>query len=325
MTAISHITCIGEVLVDFLSTKRTVDISRAPGFLKFAGGASANVAVGLAKLGIRSAFVGAVGDDSFGKFLGRQLQHHHVEISGLKFMKGFRTRLAFISLNRTGEREFEFWERHPADCQLKQSDIHMKKLLQSDIVHISSFLLLQEPSRSTALSIADTLTRKRRVVSFDPNLRLSLWDSHEIARRLHLEMIERCSILKMNETEALFLTRKKTLSAAVKALSLCGPQLIVVTMGKTGCLFWSKFGFSFVKGFHVQTVDTTGCGDGFLSGLLSGIVQSKKTLERLSLAELYMICRYANAVGAMTASKRGAIDALPSFTQVRKFLNTHHS
>src|SRR5271169_3321485 len=180
----STISCIGEVLVDFLSTKRGSILSQTPGFLKTAGGAAANVAVGVAKQGMRSAFIGATGDDPFGRFLRDRLQQERVDISGLLFMKEYKTRLAFVSFSPAGEREFEFWERDPADVHLKIFDIDMKKLLRSEIVHISSFLLLQEPSRSTAISIAKKLKRNRVPVSIDPNLRLALWSSYDTARRV---------------------------------------------------------------------------------------------------------------------------------------------
>src|ERR1041385_262704 len=183
MKTIPDITCIGEVLIDFISTKKGVTLSDVPGFVKCAGGAAANVAVGLAKLGILSAFVGKVGNDPFGKFLHRQLREEGVDVSGLRTTQDYNTRLAFVSLSKSSERDFKFWEQHPAVEQLQLSDVNPDRLRKSKIVHISSFLLLNEPARSTALRIARRLKQKRCDISFDPNLRLSLWKSHMEARK----------------------------------------------------------------------------------------------------------------------------------------------
>ncbi len=319
------ISCVGEVLVDFLSTKRGTTLSGTSGFVKTAGGAAANVAVGIAKQGIRSAFIGVTGNDPFGQFLRDRLRRERVDISGLRLMKEWKTRLAFVSFTQSGERKFEFWERDPADVHLSDTDIDMNELFRSEIVHISSFLLLQDPSRSTAFSVAKQLKRNGCTVSFDPNLRPALWSSQETARKIHIDMIRQCAILKLNETEALFLTKTKNLSSAIKKLSAIGPDIIVVTMGKTGCLCWSQGGIVLVPGFAVHTVDTTGCGDAFLASLLCGIVRSKKQSNKLSLSELTQICLIANAAGAITSMRSGAIDALPRYAEIIKFLKSHHS
>lgn len=325
MKTVAKVSCIGELLVDFISIKSGVDLVGAPGFMKFAGGACANVAVGLAKLGIRSAFVGKVGNDSFGKFLRDQLQQAGVDTSGLRFDEDHKTRLAFVSLTNSGERDFAFWEQHPADEQLHLSDININQIAKSTIVHISSFLLLNEPSRSTALQIAKEVRRCGCEVSFDPNLRLSLLKSHAEAKRFLLQMVKLSTMLRLNEEEARFLTDSRNLQTAAIKLCSLGPSLVVVTLGSKGCYFHTPQSSSFVDGFNVKAVDTTGCGDGFLAGFLSGIVNACCHLRELSTDALYSICNFGNAVGALTATKRGVISALPSSSQVRKFLSAQRT
>src|SRR5579862_2337949 len=136
-----RVTCIGEAIVDFVSTKRGAALSDAPEFLKCAGGAAANVAVGLAKLGVESNFIGKVGDDPFGRFVAQELRSHGVDISGVSYDAEHKTRLAFIALSKSGERSFEFWERDPADEHLTAADLSPAKIAKSTVVHISSFLL----------------------------------------------------------------------------------------------------------------------------------------------------------------------------------------
>ncbi|HEV8539493.1 MAG TPA: carbohydrate kinase [Bacteroidota bacterium] len=322
MKQTADVTCVGEALVDFVSMQTGTTLVGASEFLKSAGGAAANVAVGVAKLGARSAFVGWVGRDSFGDFLHRELKNAKVDIAGLRHHPQHKTRLAFVALRRSGERFFEFWERQPADARLTIRDVRLGRISSSRIVHLSSFLLLDEPARSTVLQLAEILRKKEVCISFDPNLRLSLWKSRRLAKELHLELIRRCTILRLNEEEALFLSGMKSLSAAASKLKQVGPEIVVVTLGASGCYFRTESTTANVPGFDVKVVDTTGCGDAFLAGLLYGLAGYPGILRSLSRDELIRICRFANAVGALTAMKNGVFPALPGLAKVRHFMST---
>ncbi len=314
-----HITCLGEGFVDFISTKNGVSLSAAPGFAKRAGGACANVAAGVAKLGVGSAFAGNVGDDSFGHFLRNELAKAGVDVAGIRFDRMHKTRLAFVSLAKSGERDFEFRGHHPADEHLNLRNVQINKLARSAIVHIGSFLLLREPSRSTAMRVAAALIQKKCMISFDPNLRLSLWNSRSEARRLNLAMAAQATILRLNQEEALFLAGRKNIDSAVRELSALGPSIVVATMGKEGCYVRTGKGSTYVKGFKVRSIDTTGCGDAFFAAFLAAIAKNPSTPIPLEL--LYSMCRYANAAGALTATKLGAMAAMPTARQVDKFLS----
>jgi len=323
MTAAPTVTCIGELIVDFISTNAGVALQEAALFRRCAGGAPANVAVGLARLGVRSAFVGKVGNDAFGKFLVKELQHARVDANGIALDSVHNTRLAFIALSKSGEREFEFWEKSPADEQLRRSDIDVMKIRKSKIVHVSSFLLLKEPSRSTAFSVAHYCSRSGCCVSFDPNLRRSLWASLTEARRVMLKMVSFSTILRLNAEEAYFLTRKRGVETAARALRSLGPSLVIITSGKKGCYIQSGKGETFADGFSIRAVDTTGCGDAFLAGFLSALAKSRTNPEEMQEPELQTIGRFANAVGALTAMKHGVIPSLPTLADVHNFLKAH--
>ncbi|MEE9288022.1 MAG: PfkB family carbohydrate kinase [Bacteroidota bacterium] len=320
MKVVPEVTCIGELMVDFVSIKAGVSLAESSGFFKFAGGAPANVAVGLARLGTKAAFVGKVGNDSFGKFLGGQLRREGVDVRGLCYDKRYKTRLAFVSLTKSGERDFEFWEQRPADEQLENSDVDVDRIAASKIVHISSFSLLSNPARSTVLRAAIDVGQRGCAVSFDPNLRLSLWKSPRVARMQAQQVVKLSTILRLNEEEARFLTGKQKLQTAAEKLLSTGPKIVVVTLGGDGCFFQTANHSGFVKGFTVKEVDTTGCGDGFLAGFLHGIARTTKKLKELSAKDLQSICQYANAVGALTATRRGGISALPNSHETGKFL-----
>jgi fructokinase len=323
MTTGQTVTCIGELIVDFISTSAGVALQEAVSFQRCAGGAAANVAVGLARLGVQSAFVGKVGNDAFGRFLLKELQGARVDTKEIVLDAKHKTRLAFVSLDKSGERKFEFWEKHPADEHLRQSDIDRERIRKSTIVHMSSFLLLNEPSRSTAFAIAQYCSRAGCSVSFDPNLRHSLWDSPAEARRVMLKMVSFTRILRLNTEEAYFLTTKRSSEAAARYLRSLGPSIVVITRGHKGCYLQTGSAATFVDGFSVRAVDTTGCGDAFLAGLLSALAKSRRKPEEMNELELRKIGRFANAAGALTAMKYGVIPALPTLANVRKFLKAH--
>jgi fructokinase len=317
MSAKRNVTCVGELIADLYTD------TDGSSFRPSGGGAAANVAVGLAKLGVPSAFAGKVGDDSFGRFLVKELRKARVDARGIVIDPEHRTRLAFVRVAASGARVFEFWEKHPADEQLRQSDINQDAIRRSAIVHISSFLLRHEPSRSAALSLARARSRSGGILSFDPNVRLPLWPSAAEARRILLRMVSYATVLRLNAEEATLLTQKRNFEAAARDLQAFGPPLVVITMGAGGCYLLSGATGIFVDGFPVRAVDTTGCGDAFLAGLLAGLYRSRAKPEALSEAQLRSLGRFANAAGALTALKRGVFPALPTLARVRAFLKAH--
>jgi fructokinase len=315
-----EITSVGEALIDLVSETPSTDLSTALRFVKHAGGAPANVAVGLSMLGVRTSFLGKVGKDQFGKFLRAELNAYGVDTRWLTDDPLHKTRLAFVSLTDQGGRAFDFWEQDPADQHLNRSDMDIDAVCASRIINISAFLLLHPPTRKTALALAAYAMKKGCIVCFDPNIRLSLWTNPREAIRVYKEMIRSTAILRLNNEEAELLTGKKGYRAASKKLLSMGPKLVVITNDKKGCFYATKAVTGSVKGFTVDAVDTTGCGDGFLAGLLSGIIKSKSEPEDLTSEELTGICTTANAVGALVATRRGAIPAMPTAKQVRAFI-----
>jgi sugar/nucleoside kinase (ribokinase family) len=316
---------VGEVIVDFVSARAGTTLSEAPGFTKHAGGAAANVAVGLAKLGIRAAFIGRVGRDPFGHFLTSELRKHGVNTARVRIDDSHRTRLAFVSRTRSGGRDFAFWESSPADEQLRSSDVDFSRIARSGIVHIGSFPLLNEPARSAAFRIAEKVLRLGSIVSFDPNIRLSLWRSPGEARRNLLKMAGLASVLRLNDEEAYFLTGSRRYTHAALKLLARGPVLVAITLGARGSYLRTNLHSAFVRGFKVPVVDTTGCGDSFLAALLFGILKNRTRIPNFSESTLESICRYANAAGALTATRPGVISALPSRRQVERFLAANGS
>lgn len=323
MNKTPYVACVGELIVDFISTTNGVTLERAPAFGKLPGGACANVAVGIARLGVASSFFGKVGSDSFGRFLVNELRRRKVDTRGLVFDGVHKTRLAFVSKTRSGERDFEFWEEHPADEQLRKKDVLLARITGAAVVHLSSFLLLREPSRSTVFGIARAARREGCTVSFDPNIRFSVWPSRAEARSVLMKMTRLCSILRLNEEEACFLSGRRSVDAAATWLLERGPELVAITLGSNGAMIATNGARVREAGIRVKAVDTTGCGDAFLAGVLSElawVVNRAATISRLSPAELRRICAFGNAAGAITAMREGGIPALPDRRSVLRCL-----
>ncbi len=309
---------LGELLIDFVPTVSGVTLVEAPAFKKAPGGAPANVAAGLAKLGVSSAFLGKVGDDAFGRFLKGTLDEVGVDTSGLVFSQEARTALAFVSLRADGEREFMFYRHPSADMLYTPEEVATDLIASAKIFHFGSISLITEPSRSATLAAINAAHANGLLVSYDPNLRLALWPDAGAARAGMLSVWRLADLIKVSEEELVFLTGLAGMDEAVEQLWHDRLQLLVVTLGKGGCRYYTKNYRGTVPGFTVEAVDTTGAGDGFVAGLLFGLLNHPDDWQEET--QLREICRLANAVGALTTTRRGAIPALPTLGQVQQFL-----
>ncbi len=307
------IVAFGELLIDFVALESGVTVGEASGFQKAPGGAPANVAVAVARLGVPAAFIGQVGDDPFGHFLAGVLENDGVDIEGLQFSDRARTALAFVSLQADGERSFMFYRHPSADMLMTPDDVRFDVIDRAKVFHYGSITMISEPSRSALLAALRYAKENGKLISYDPNLRLSLWSSEEAAREGMLMGMDFAHVLKVSDEELDFLTGDE----GVEALWRDDMQLILVTHGKGGVTAFTRQHSVHVPGFEVQAVDTTGAGDGFVSGLLVKLYEAGGIPENLEGA-----LRFANAVGALTTTKRGAIPALPTRDAVEKLVGS---
>lgn len=300
---------MGELLIDFVALEDGVTVGDASGFQKAPGGAPANVAVAVARLGMASAFIGQVGDDPFGHFLADVLQSESVNVDGLRYSADARTMLAFVSLADEGERSFMFYRHPSADMLMTPEDVDIEVIMRHDVFHFGSITLINEPSRSATLHAARTAQQAGKLISYDPNLRRALWSSDEEARAGMLMGFDWAHIVKVSEEEVEFLTGTDDASALMRPHT----RLICVTRGRLGAEVILADGRRFEHGgYRVTSVDTTGAGDSFIAGFLVAY------LEQVAQDEIdyEAILAFANAVGALTTTHRGAIPALPNRSQI---------
>ena len=314
----TDVVCLGELLIDFVPTISGVSLIEAPGFKKAPGGAPANVAAGLAKLGLSAAFLGKVGDDAFGQFLKQTLDDVGVDTQGVVFSHEARTALAFVSLQTDGERDFMFYRHPSADMLYAPEEVDFDLVKSARMFHFGSISLISEPSRSATLAALKAARDKGVWISYDPNLRLALWPDPEAARAGMMSVWEQADLIKVSEDELGFLTGEDDVDDAVKALWHDGLRLMVVTFGSHGCRYYHPQFKGNVPGFEVESIDATGAGDGFVAGLLSGLLRTPAAWD--DEKQLIRVCHFANAVGALTTTRRGAIPALPTQKEVNSFL-----
>ncbi|MDE0485279.1 MAG: PfkB family carbohydrate kinase [Candidatus Poribacteria bacterium] len=311
--------CIGELLIDFISTTPDVTLAEAPGFVKAPGGAPANVAVGLAKLGIEAGFIGKVGADPFGDFLTETLQRNNVNTTYLIAGEASRTTLAFVATRSDGMKDITFY-RHPgADIQLSPDEIDADYIQSAELFHYGSVSLSHSPTREATLKAIQCAKSAGAFISYDPNLRLMLWDNADDAKHWIWEVMPYADVVKISEEEWEFVTGDVELESGIEQILGLGVKLLVVTLGERGCYYTNGNVEGSVDGFTVEVVDTLGAGDAFVAAMLTQLMQHAD-LTSLKNDQLGAIMRYANAAGALATQKVGVIPALPTHLDVEQFL-----
>ena len=303
--------CIGELLIDFVAENQGSDLSKAKEFTKKAGGAPANVACAISKLGAKSIFIGCVGDDPFGTFLLNILEDANVDISLAQKSETFTT-LAFVSIDADGERDFVF--SRGADKELKY-DPSIKNDFKGNMVHFGAATALLGGNLEDAYGryFFDALTQNS-FISFDPNYRVDLWkNKEELFIKKCMPFVQKSHLCKFSLEEAQLLSGKTDLTEACDALHEIGTETIVITLGGEGTLLSSPKYKKTIPSISVTPIDTTGAGDAFIGCLLKQISTSTNFEDVLNNeTTLTQMVAMANKAGAITTTNFGAIEALPS-------------
>ncbi|GHI01607.1 aminoimidazole riboside kinase [Neobacillus kokaensis] len=305
--------CLGEALIDFIPLDEdNLTYQKAP------GGAPANVSVGIAKLGGSSTFVGKAGDDVLGYFLKETLSGYGVNVDAMKLTDEARTGVVFVTLEHSGERHFSFYINPSADRFLKKEELDQEVFTGQKILHFGSISLISEPAKSATIHAVEQAKKAGMLVSYDPNLRLGLWNSEEQAKEMILETLSFADILKVSEEELEFLTGCASLEDGIAKLP--DIPLILVTLGAEGSIYRFKGEIGRVSAMSCKVVDTTGAGDAFVSGILYTINESRKTLGELTVSEIEEMLRFASISGGLATTKKGAMTGLPTLEEVKKEL-----
>ena len=311
MKKLYDVTAIGEILIDFTDSGTGEYGARL--FARNPGGAVANVAAAVSRLGLRGAFIGKVGDDMHGEFLRSALEGAGVDVSGLVTDGGYFTTLAFVKLTETGERSFSFSRQHGADTRLRYEEIPDALLSQTRVLHCGTIAMTDEPERTAQLRAIERAKSCGALLSFDPNYRDTLWRSEAQFKRAVDELLPVADIVKISDEETRLVTGESEPERALEALLGAGASLAAVTLGSRGAVTASaKAGPVYCPGVECRAVDCTGAGDAFLGGLLSACLSSGKAPDDASADDLREWTDFANHVGAFCAAHYGAISGMPT-------------
>ncbi|MFC5836038.1 aminoimidazole riboside kinase [Aeromonas bestiarum] len=284
-------------------------------YLKCPGGAPANVAVGVARLGGDAAFIGRVGADPFGRFMADTLVTEGVDIGHLTQDPAHNTSTVLVALDEAGERSFTFMVRPSADQFLEPADL--PRFEAGQWLLTCSIALANEPVRSSCLQAMATIKAAGGRVCFDPNLRPEVWGKPAEMLPQVSAAIALADVVKLSGEELQLLSGEDDLAAGLATIR--GPALVLVTRGAAGVVARLDGELLEWVGQKVTPLDTTGAGDAFVAGLLAALAQG----ERLpTLAELPIILAQAHGCGALATTARGAMTALPTRTELDAFLRS---
>jgi fructokinase len=315
MAVNKKVTCFGELLVDMIALNAG-KLTQVEGFLKKFGGAPANTASGLAKLGVPVNYLCKVGADPFGEFLKAELENFGVNIKSVVTSSTGTTTLAFVSLTETGERDF-FFIRGVHD-KITPEEVRLPK--NTGIFHFGSLTQTSPTGLKATAKLIHQAIRQKATLSYDPNIREFLWGDLKLAKLVVLDTLKKVNIFKVNEEEAQLLSGEAEPARAAKKLWRDNLDLLMVTLAGQGAFFQTKKNSGKVPTIKVKVVDTTGAGDAFNAGILESVYQNPRLLKTAGQKELAAAVRRAAIIGSLTTTKKGALAAFPAKQVIKKYL-----
>jgi fructokinase len=315
---------IGEVLIDFIPMQKGEALKDVQSFERAPGGAPANVAAVVAKYGAEASMITKLGMDAFGDFLIEELQKVGVKTDKMKRTMEANTGLAFVSLREDGERDFSFYRNPSADLLLSEDEIEDDWFDKGDILHFCSVDLVESPMKKAHEKAIRLVKESRGLISFDPNVRLPLWNSAEECRQTILEFIPKAHIIKISNEELEFITGIADEIEAIERLFTGDVKAVIYTKGANGADLYTKDAKYESTGYKVDVKDTTGAGDAFVGGFLYKLIEKEVNEDNLMevLNEHHQeILAFANASGALTTTGKGAISSIPTKEAIEKLVH----
>ena len=318
MDKIYDVTALGEMLIDFTLNGQSSQGNNM--FEACPGGAPCHVLAMLNKTGKKTAFIGKVGQDQFGRLLKDTIDGLGIETKGLILDEQIHTTLAFVHTFPDGDREFSFYRKPGADMMLTEEEVDYDLIRQSRVFHFGTLSMTDEPVKSATKKALDVAKEAGCLISFDPNLRPPLWESLDDAKKAMEFGFQYCDILKISDNEVQFVSGKEDYDEGILYLKeKYKIPLIFLTMGKDGSRAYYKGTRVERKGFSVKAIETTGAGDTFCGLSIGGILDYG--LDMLTESQLGNILTYANAGAALITMKKGAIRSMPEPADIEALIH----
>lgn len=310
---------IGEALIDMIpsNTGRIMDVNN---FTSKVGGAPLNVCGAYTKLGGSSNIITMLGKDPFGDKIVNELIGFGINTDYVKRTNAANTSLAFVALDENANREFSFYRNMGADMLMSEDDVDKNWFMDAYALHFCSVSLGDFPMRRAHNKAIKYAKENGLIVSFDPNVRLPLFDDHEYLKNVIHEYIQYADILKISDEEVEFIFGNKDIEENLDYLFDQGVKLLVYTSGKDGAVAYTKNVVAHSKGIKVNAVDTTGAGDGFIGCLLYQMAKENVDLEQINILTEEQLKTYldlSNKFCSISVTKEGAIASYPTMEELR--------
>lgn len=309
------VVALGELLIDF--TENGISSQGNPLFEANPGGAPCNVLAMLTKLGHKTAFIGKVGNDFFGKQLEDAIKAIGINVTGLRKDDKVHTTLALVHTYPDGDRDFSFYRDPGADMMLTEEEIPEELILETRIFHFGTLSMTHEKVRRATKKAVAIAKQAGAIISFDPNIREPLWNSMDEAREQVLYGLGQCHILKISDNEIQWLTGEEDYSDGVNWIrERYQIPLILVSMGREGSRAYYNEMMVEVKPFlQDNTIETTGAGDTFCGCVLHYVCEHGiNGLKEENLAEMLT---FANAAASIITTRKGALRVMPEEKEIK--------
>ena len=310
------VVALGELLIDFAS--KGADEKGYPLMQALPGGAPANFLAALTKYGKSTAFLGKVGDDTFGHLLVGTVKDAGIETRGIVVDSTVFTTLAFVTFDETGDRSFSFARKPGADTQLSWEEVDKSLIDEAKVFHFGTLSLTDEPARTTTQKAVAYAKAQGKLITCDPNLRKPLWPSEEAAKEQILWSLAQADVVKISDEEVEFLWNCTPEEGADKLLNEFGVSLAMVTLGPKGCLLKTKNAVCQAAGPKVNPIDTTGAGDIFGGSAVCRLLELNKPIEDLTAEDLHYIGAFASTAASLSTEAAGGIPSIPEKDAVLK-------
>ena len=309
MEKLYDITALGEILIDFVPDGLDGYVDEK--YLCKAGGAPLNVLAAAAKRGMKTAFIGKVGNDIFGRKLLKTLADNGIDSDSVITDPIHNTTLAFVRLAENGDRDFSFYRGFGADIALESGEVDAEKIGQSRIFHFGSLSFTDEPVKSASESALKIAKEEGCTVSYDPNYRPPLWKCEADAVNAMRDNLKHADIVKLSREELFLITENTDVRTAIEKIKAYGVTAIIVTDGENDVYFSVGGEIKSLPAKKVKAIDTTGAGDIFFGTFLSELIKSGKALNELTAENISPFVEKAIEISAKSVMKKGAIASIP--------------
>lgn len=311
---------IGEALIDFIPIEKNCRLKDVMGFEKAVGGAPTNVAGVVAKLGGHSKILTKLGHDAFGDYLLSSMQDLNIDVSYVKRTFDKDTSLAFVSLDAEGNRDFKFYRKTAADLDFGIEDIDLSCLDDVSVLHYCSVDLVPSKMEKAHRYLIEEAIKRNIIISFDPNLRFSLWDDLNLLKETVNDYLQYCDIVKISDEELEFICGESDIESALPKLLKNRCKVVIYTKGSAGAELITATKRIMVDSYKVSVIDTTGAGDSFIGAFLYRLINdSEIDLNNISIDIYRQYLDFASLYAAYMTTQKGCASSLATLARLEQF------